>query len=137
MKQKLLVISMDATVHEDVAYLETLPNFQKILGKRADVERVKSVYPAVTYPAHSTLMTGCTPGKHGIYNNEPFKTFDDGYKHWYLDSKWIRVEDLFAAAKRAGCTTASVYWPITILTKVNQSDSAQIASLPANPPNTL
>ena len=48
MKQKLLVISMDATVHEDVAYLETLPNFQKILGKRAEVERVKSVYPAIT-----------------------------------------------------------------------------------------
>ncbi|MBQ9838383.1 MAG: alkaline phosphatase family protein [Oscillospiraceae bacterium] len=113
MKQKLLVISMDATVHEDVAYLETLPNFQKILGKRAEVERVKSVFPAITYPAHSTLMTGCTPGKHGIYNNEPFKTVDNGYKHWYLDSKWIRVEDLFAAAKRAGCTTASVYWPIT------------------------
>ena len=56
MKQKLLVISMDATVHEDVAYLETLPNFQKILGKRAEVERVKSVYPAITYPAHSTLI---------------------------------------------------------------------------------
>ena len=28
---------------------------------------------------------------------------------------------------------ASVYWPITILTKVNQSNSAQIAALPANP----
>lgn len=113
MKQKLLVISMDAMVHEDVAYMQTLPNFQKILGKRAEVEKVCSVFPALTYPAHTTLRTGCTPGKHGIYNNVPFNPCNDGYPHWYLDAKWVRVEDLFTAAKRAGCTTASVYWPIT------------------------
>ena len=66
MKQKLFVFSMDAMVHEDVAYMEQKPNFQKIMGKRAEVERVCSVYPASTYPAHTTLMTGCYPGKHRV-----------------------------------------------------------------------
>ncbi|MBQ7328808.1 MAG: alkaline phosphatase family protein [Oscillospiraceae bacterium] len=113
MKQKLFVLSMDAMVHEDVAYMMTKPNFRKIMEKRAEVEKVLSVFPAITYPAHTTMMTGCYPGKHGIYNNVPFKDYDDKKKHWYLDSKVIRVEDIFAAAKRAGCTTASVYWPIT------------------------
>ena len=113
MKQKIFVLSMDAMVHEDVAYLMTKPNFAKIMEKRAEVERVRSVYPTSTYPAHTSILTGCYPGAHGIRTNVPFKTIRDGYPHWYLYSKSIRTEDLFAAAKRAGCTTASVFWPIT------------------------
>ncbi len=113
MKNKLFVLSLDALVHEDIAYLMTKPNFSAIMGKRAEVEQVQSVFPAITYPAHATLMTGCNPGKHGIYNNTPLFIHKDGKTHWYLDYKSVRVENLFAAAKRAGCTTASVYWPIT------------------------
>ena len=33
MKQKFFVLSMDAMVHEDVAYMETKPNFKKIMEK--------------------------------------------------------------------------------------------------------
>ena len=113
MEQKLFVLSLDAMVHEDVAYLMTKPNFSRIMEKRAEVERVLSVFPSITYPAHTTLMTGCYPGTHGIYNNVPFKDYEDNKKHWYLNANVIRVEDLFTAAKRAGCTTASVFWPIT------------------------
>ena len=113
MKQKLFVISMDAMVHEDVAYLMTKPNFKKIMEKRAEVEGVTTVYPASTYPAHTTLMTGCYPGKHGVFANFQLKTFNDGISHWATNSSWVYTEDLFAAAKRAGCTTASVFWPIT------------------------
>ena len=113
MKQKLFVLSLDALVREDIEYMMTKPNFRKIMEKRAEVTHVKSVFPAITYLAHTTLMTGCYPGKHGVYNNVPFKDYEDNKKHWYRFSKIVRVEDLFTAAKRAGCTTASVYWPIT------------------------
>ncbi len=112
MKEKLFVISLDATVHEDVEYLMTKPNFSKIMAKRAEVERVRSVYPSLTYPAHVTLRTGCRPGKHGVYNNAAFTTHDDGIKHWHLYADLVRVEDLFTVAKRAGLTTAAVYWPV-------------------------
>ena len=113
MKQKLFVLSMDAMVHEDVAYLMTKPNFRKIMEKRAEVEGVTTVFPASTWPAHATLMTGCYPGKHGIFANFQLKTFNDGISHWVTNSSWVYAEDIFAAATRAGCTTASVYWPIT------------------------
>ena len=113
MKKKLFVLSVDAMIREDVACLEKLPNFQRILGSRAEVEKVCSVYPASTYPAHTTLMTGCYPGKHGVYSNFPLRTVPDGVSHWPLHSSSVFAEDLFAAAKRAGCTTAAVYWPIT------------------------
>jgi len=112
-KKKIFVLSMDAMVHEDVALLMGKPNFSKIMARRAEVEQVRSVYPASTYPAHTTLMTGCWPGKHGMWANFPLKTVDDHISHWPLYHKLIEAEDLFAAAKRAGCSTAAVYWPIT------------------------
>lgn len=113
MKQKLFVLSMDAMVREDVAQLLQKPNFRRIMEKRAEAERVLSVYPASTYPAHTTLMTGCYPGSHGVYTNVPLQTVSDGIAHWPLSCDRVYREDLFAAAKRAGCSTAAVYWPIT------------------------
>ena len=113
MKQKLFVISMDAMVREDVARMAEKPNFQKIMEKRAEVTGVCSVYPASTYPAHTTLMTGCYPKKHGVYSNFPLQTASDGVAHWPTESNRIFAPDLFSVAKRAGFTTAAVYWPIT------------------------
>ncbi len=113
MKQKLFIMSMDAMVREDVAYMMTKPNFARIMAKRAEVDKVCTVYPSMTYPAHTAIITGCRPGKTGVYVNSRIKPFKDGYVHWPLESRHVRVENLFAAAKRAGCSTASIYWPIT------------------------
>ena len=113
MKQKLFILSMDAMVREDVAYMMQKPNFARIMAKRAEVDKVCTVYPSMTYPAHTAIITGCRPGKNGIYVNSKIKPFKDAYVHWPLESRNVRVENLFAAAKRAGCSTASVFWPIT------------------------
>lgn len=113
MKQKLFVLSVDAMVHEDVEYMMTKPNFSSLMANRAEVEHVRSVYPTSTYPAHTTIMTGVNPGKHGIFTNMPMKTVQDGIPHWYLYSDSVWAEDIFTVAKRAGATTAAVYWPIT------------------------
>ena len=113
MKQKLFILSMDAMVREDVAYMMQKPNFARIMARRAEVDKVCTVYPSMTYPAHTAIITGCRPGKNGIYVNSKIKPFKDAYVHWPLESRNVRVENLFAAAKRAGCTTASVFWPIT------------------------
>ncbi len=113
MKEKLFVLSMDAMVHEDVEYLLSKPNFSRLMAERAEVERVCTIYPSITYPAHISILTGCRPGRHGVISNTAFKTINDGINHWHLYSNAVHVEDLFAAAKRAGCTTAAVYWPVT------------------------
>ena len=112
MKKKLFVISMDALVHEDIAYLRTKPNFSKLMADCAEVEKVCGVYPSITYPAHAAIFTGCRPGKHGIITNTEVTSYDPPYPLWWLTQDCFKVEDIFAAAKRAGCTTASVYWPI-------------------------
>lgn len=112
MRDKIFVISVDALVREDIAYLKTKPNFSKLMADSAEVEHVLGIYPSITYPAHVSIVTGCYPGKHGVVTNTMLKTVDDGKDDWILYADNIRTEDLFAAAKRRGCSTASVFWPV-------------------------
>ena len=92
MKEKLFVLSMDAMVHEDVAYLLHKPNFSRLMAQRAEVERVRTIYPSITYPAHTSILTGCRPGRHGVISNTSFKTVNDGIDHWHLYAGAVRAE---------------------------------------------
>lgn len=112
MNQKTIVFSMDAMVGEDVLYMRSKPNFSRLFSQCAQVTRLQSIYPSITYPAHVSLMTGCKPGRHGIVTNGTFKTTGGG-PDWHLCADAIQVEDIFAAAKASGCSTAAVYWPVT------------------------
>ena len=113
MNKKILLISLDAMVQEDVEYLMNKPdsNFRKIMGNFARVEQMQSVYPSLTYPAHFAIASGCNPGKSGFYENFYLPFNKEGKKGWITESKHCPVEDFFAAAKRANMTTASVFWP--------------------------
>ena len=68
--KKLVVISIDALVSEDLKYLSTLPAFGNFMETGARVEHIRTIYPSSTYPAHTSMVTGAYPGKHGIINNE-------------------------------------------------------------------
>ncbi len=107
-QQRLIVLSADAMVTEDLEYLKTLPNYKKYLEGGAGVGRVSSIYPTVTYPAHTSISTGTYPHKHGIYSN-----LEDFSKDWKWFSDAVKVEDIFTAAKKKGLTTAAVFWPVT------------------------
>lgn len=111
--KRLLVFSADAMVGEDLDYLQALPNYQKYLSGASIVKRVKSVYPTITYPCHTTMLTGVYPNKHGICGN--FELMPDTaplpWKWFYESVQW--KDDLFTRAKKAGYTTASVFWPVT------------------------
>ena len=69
MRNKLIVVSMDALIYEDLTYLAQKSAFGKLLQECAMVKQVKSIYPTLTYPCHATMATGCFPAKHGILNN--------------------------------------------------------------------
>ena len=112
MKQRLLVLSMDAMVGEDLDYLATKPNFSRLFAHSARAQRVCSIYPSITYPAHTTMITGCLAGTHGILDNTSWNTNGDPGV-WDIDSRHVLVEDLFVAAKRQGYSTAAVYWPVS------------------------
>ena len=70
------------------------------------------VFPSVTYPDHTTLVTGVTPAKHGIYYNTPFEPQGQTGK-WMWDYNLIKVESIWTAMHKAGKKTACVRWPVT------------------------
>ncbi len=112
MRKKLIVISADAMVSEDLEYLKTLPNYRKYLEGGVVVKHVRSIYPSVTYPCHTTMVTGVYPNKHGVISNFDWKTSMETLP-WTWFHSYVKAEDIFTAAKRAGYSTAAVFWPVT------------------------
>ena len=113
MSNKLLVLSMDAMVNEDLAYLKTKPNFKKLFEHGAFGGNICTVYPSLTYPSHTSVITGCRPGRHGVIDNNLVKTKGNPDGDWFIYADMIQADDIFRAAKRAGLTTAAVFWPVT------------------------
>src|SRR4030095_13098093 len=108
----LVLISIDGLRPRDV-FDTGLPHLGRLLaeGTRATV---KSIAPALTYPAHTTLVTGVSPERHGILQNKPFDPLGRTADGWYWYAEDIRVPTLWDAAARAGLATASVDWPVTV-----------------------
>lgn len=111
---KLIVLSADAMITEDLEVLEHLPNYRRFIAGGSLIRNVKSVYPTITYPCHTTMRTGVYPDKHGIIRND---IFDPGAKNrpwqWFNSAINPNVTDIFTAAKTKGLTTAAVFWPVT------------------------
>ena len=68
-KRKLYIISLDAFGASDLEFAKTLPHFQEIFNRSARVKEVESVYPSLTYVAHTSIATGMNPNRHGIIHN--------------------------------------------------------------------
>ena len=112
MRQKLIVISMDALVYEDLKdNISDYPSFSRMAKEGAWVERVRSVYPTLTYPCHVTMATGRYPDSHTVTNNTE-DLIGRVDPPWRMEHRFVKGEDILDAAKRAGLTTAAVSWPV-------------------------
>lgn len=90
-----------------------VPNLVQLREQGTSAERMIPVFPSVTYPGHTTLVTGVYPAAHGISNN-----FKSGAE-WYLYSADIKAKTLWQAAREKGLTTAIVTWPASYGAEVN------------------
>lgn len=114
--RRAIVISLDGL---DVRYLRRadelglkIPTLRRLMreGVTAGVE---SVYPTVTYPNHTSIVTGAVPGRHRIVNNSAFTPPGAPACHyWY--ARDIKADALWEAAGRAGLKTGLVSWPVTV-----------------------
>lgn len=112
MNKKLIVLSADAMVTEDLELFTTLPGYKKYLENGCMIRKVRSIYPTVTYPCHTTMMTGNYPNRHGVTSN--FKlVLNEKPTPWNWFSDVIKSKDIFTACKEKGLTTAAVFWPVT------------------------
>src|SRR5271169_4126598 len=114
----LVMISVDGLrpdyVTEADAHGAKVPNLRRFMKEGAYAEGVVGVVPTVTYPSHTTLVTGVWPAKHGIWANTTFDPLEKNYQGWYWYAEDIRVPTLWDSAAMAGRTTASVQWPVTV-----------------------
>ena len=110
-QQKLIVISFDAMIYEDIPFLQNKKAFSQLFKNGSMVKAVKSIYPSLTYPCHTTMLTGCWPDKHKVINN----TYDVISEHppYKFEHKNVCCTDLLDSCKKAGLTTASIGWPVS------------------------
>ncbi len=118
----LLMISIDGLRPDHVIAADSLglkiPNLRRFLADGAHAEGVQGVVPTVTYPSHTTLITGVWPARHGILANVVFDPLRENQSGWYWYAEDIRVPTLWDAAARAGLSTASVQWPASVGARV-------------------
>jgi predicted AlkP superfamily pyrophosphatase or phosphodiesterase len=119
----LVVISVDGLRPDYVTQADShgakIPNLRRMMKLGAYADGVQGVVPTVTYPSHTTLMTGVWPAKHGIYANTTFDPLQKNFQGWYWYAEDIRVPTLWDAAAKAGRTTASIQWPVTVGAHIN------------------
>jgi predicted AlkP superfamily pyrophosphatase or phosphodiesterase len=114
----LVMISVDGMrpdyITQADAHAAKVPNLRRFLKEGAYAEGVVGVVPTVTYPSHTTLVTGVWPAKHGILANTTFDPLRQNQEGWYWYTEDIRAPTLWDVAAAAGRTTASIQWPVTV-----------------------
>jgi predicted AlkP superfamily pyrophosphatase or phosphodiesterase len=88
------------------------PALRQIRLRGAHALAVRSIFPSLTYPSHTTMATGALPARHGIWSNRVVEPSDD--PPWLADAGLIRVPALWDAVRDAGGTTAALNWPMTV-----------------------
>lgn len=115
--KRVMVVSFDAVGRSDLAFLQTLPNFKRFFEGAAFCPHVNSVYPSLTYPAHTSIVTGKMPKNHGVVNNtklQPKREKAD----WIYQRKYIKGTTLYEEAKKKGIQTAALLWPVVGKSKI-------------------
>jgi predicted AlkP superfamily pyrophosphatase or phosphodiesterase len=98
------------------------PNLVRMKLEGAWAGGVEGVYPSVTYPAHTTLVTGVRPALHGIVQNRIFEPpTATQTREWYFFARDLKAETLWMLAKRAGLTTGAVGWPVTVEAEIDHN----------------
>ena len=119
----LVMISIDGLRPDYVTAADThglkIPSLRRFLKEGAFADGVTGVIPTVTYPSHTTLITGVSPAKHGILSNTVFDPLGKNQSGWYWYAEDIKVPTLWDAARQAGMTTASIQWPASVGARVN------------------
>lgn len=117
-KPLVILISIDGMKPEAVLDAAShglkLPNLNAMMHDGVFATGVTGVLPTLTYPSHTTIMTGVSPAKHGIYSNTTFDPLNKNEIGWYWYTEDIKVPTLWDAAHAAGLKTANVYWPVSV-----------------------
>ncbi len=114
----VLMISIDGLRPGDVTQADSrglkVATLRALAAEGAYAEGVRGVAPTLTYPSHTTLITGVWPSRHGIANNLTFDPLAKNQGGWYWYAEDIKAPTLWDAAHAAGLKVANVHWPVSV-----------------------
>jgi predicted AlkP superfamily pyrophosphatase or phosphodiesterase len=113
----VLMISIDGLRSKDVTDAParglTLPHMRGLMMDGSWADGVRDVLPSVTYPNHTTLVTGVAPALHGIAGNLTFDPLGKNMEGWYWYAEDVKVPTLFDVVHARGGVTLGFSWPAT------------------------
>jgi predicted AlkP superfamily pyrophosphatase or phosphodiesterase len=111
----VILVTIDgfpASIWKDPAL--PLPTLRKLAADGATADAMTVSNPSITWPCHTTLVTGVTPQKHGVLFNGLLVRQNPGQppklEPWVDKSRLVRVPTLYDLAHQAGLTTAESDW---------------------------
>jgi len=111
--RKVVLVSLDAFFYADTFRVSPSGFVARMMQGGAFCRRVETIFPALTYPIHVTMITGCEPDKTGVGQNQPPQPgVPKTERVWYWERKHIKVPTLFDAVKEAGGRSLSIFWPV-------------------------
>jgi predicted AlkP superfamily pyrophosphatase or phosphodiesterase len=115
--KRVVMISVDGLMPDYYQRADALglriPHLRRLMREGAWA-RVRGVLPSVTYPSHTTLITGVPPRVHGIGSNTYFDPEERSNGAWRWYASEVRVPTLVSAARARGLPTGSVSWPVSV-----------------------
>ena len=115
-ERHVLVISVDgmgASLYQLLATKVHIPNLARLHREGSFAEGVLGVYPTVTYPSHTTIVTGRMPAEHGIYSNLSSRQAGKNPSDWFWFAKAIKAPTLWDEANAHRLSSGAVFWPVT------------------------
>ncbi len=115
--QHVILISVDGLAH---FYFDDpqapMPTIRRLAADGARAKRMKTSLPTVTWPNHTTLVTGVQPGRHGVIGNSVFDRATQKDIAYLPDpvfdkDELVRVPTVYDVVHQAGLTTAGIIWP--------------------------
>jgi predicted AlkP superfamily pyrophosphatase or phosphodiesterase len=113
---RVLLVSIDGLMPSryTAAAPAKIPHIRELMARGAHADGVTGVFPSVTYPSHTTLITGVPPAVHGIVDNRIVDPERRANGAWYWYAREIRAVTLPMAARARGLRAGAVSWPVTV-----------------------
>ncbi len=118
----VIVVTLDGLKPE--AYVATdahglrIPTLRRLVTDGASSEGARTVFPSVTYPAHTSIASGVVPGRHGIVGNRAFDPLEKNQEGWRWYAEDVKVPLVWDLASNAGSSSALINWPVTVGARV-------------------
>jgi predicted AlkP superfamily pyrophosphatase or phosphodiesterase len=115
--EHVLIVTIDGmkpeTYTEPDAHGLKVPTLREMVRDGASSDGAQSVMPTVTYPSHTSMITGVNPERHAIYSNIAWDPLNQNFGGWRWYTEDIRVPTLWGIARQEGLKTALIHWPVT------------------------